>query len=142
MPLLDGFKEIPLKEKLEDSILTITAKALKLNRATARLLDTPGLIKFLTNEKKMQIALQPAKIGDENGVDFTFPPEGREKPILVREPAILKKIGSMTTLEKNGTTLMLTIKGVVYPDEKVIIYDMGQAKESIIKPGGRKRKEP
>lgn len=142
MPLLDGFKEIPLKEKLEDSVLTITAKALKLNRATARLLDTPGLVKFLTNEKKMQIALQPAKIDDENGVDFTFPLEGREKPILVKEPAILKKVGSMTMLERNGTNLMLTIKGVVYPDEKVIIYDLGEAEESIIKPRGRKRKEP
>ena len=48
----------------------------------------------------------------------------------------------MTTLEKNGTNLMLTIKGVVYPDEKVIIYDLGEAEESIIKPRGRKRKEP
>lgn len=90
----------------------------------------------------MQIALQPAKIGDENGVDFTFPLEGREKPILVKEPAILKKVGSMTTLERNGTNLMLIIKGVVYPDEKVIIYDLGEAEESIIKPRGKKRKEP
>ena len=62
MPLLDGFKKIPLKEKLEDSVLTITAKALKLNRATARLLDTPGLDKFLTNEKKMQTMNRHRKI--------------------------------------------------------------------------------
>ena len=48
----------------------------------------------------------------------------------------------MTTLERNGTNLMLIIKGVVYPDEKVIIYDLGEAEESIIKPRGRKRKEP
>lgn len=47
-----------------------------------------------------------------------------------------------TMLERNGTNLMLTIKGVVYPDEKVIIYDLGEAEESIIKPRGRKRKEP
>ncbi len=75
-------------------------------------------------------------------MDFTFSPEGREKPILVKEPAILKKIAGLTTLEKSGTNLMLTIKGVVYPDEKVIIYDLGEAEESIIKPRGRKRKEP
>ena len=140
MPLLDGFKVIPLKEKLEDSILTITSKSIKLNRATSRLLDTPILVQFLINEKRMQIALTPAKIGDENGVDFTFPPEGREKPIVVKEPAILKAIGKLAVLEKNETNLMLTIKGVVYPAEKTIIYDLGEAVETVIKPRGRKRK--
>ena len=141
MPLLDGFKVIPLKEKLEDSILTITSKSIKLNRATSRLLDTPILVQFLINEKRMQIALTPAKVGDENGVDFTFPPEGREKPIVVKEPAVLKAIGKLAVLEKNETNLMLTIKGVVYPAEKTIIYDLGEAVETIIKPRGRKRKE-
>jgi hypothetical protein len=141
MALLDGFKVIPLKEKLEDSILTITSKSIKLNRATSRLLDTPILVQFLINEKRMQIALTPAKVGDENGVDFTFPPEGREKPIVVKEPAVLKAIGKLAVLEKNETNLMLTIKGVVYPAEKTIIYDLGEAVETIVKPRGRKRKE-
>ena len=141
MPLLDGFKVIPLKEKLEDSILTITSKSLKLNRATSRLLNEPILVQFLINENRMQIAITPAKTGDENGVDFTFPPEGREKPIVVKEPAILKVIGKLTVLEKNGTNLMIKIKGVFYPDEKAIIYDLGEAVETVIKPRGRKRKE-
>ena len=101
MPLLDGFKVIPLKEKLEDSILTITSKSLKLNRATSRLLDEPILVQFLINENRMQIAITPAKTGDENGVDFTFPPEGREKPIVVKEPAILKVIGKLTVLDQD-----------------------------------------
>lgn len=33
MSVLDGFKIIELKEKIEDTYLTITAKSLKMNRA-------------------------------------------------------------------------------------------------------------
>jgi len=36
MALLDGFKLIELKEKIEESTLTISAKALRFNRGTAR----------------------------------------------------------------------------------------------------------
>ena len=61
MALLDGFKVIPLKEKLDDTYLTISEKALKLNRATAVALGMPEQVKFLLNEKRMQIAITLAK---------------------------------------------------------------------------------
>ena len=52
MTLLDGFKVIPLKERFEDSYLTISEKSLKLNRATAKILGDPRMVVFLLNEKK------------------------------------------------------------------------------------------
>ena len=141
MPLLDGFKVIPLKEKFDDSYLTISEKSLKLNRATALVLGSPKQVVFLLNEKKMQMALMPAKSGDENAVDFSFDNSGREKPIYVKEPAILKAIQKMTNLERNGVKLTLTIKGLYYPDEKVILYALSEATEEIVKPRGRRKKE-
>ncbi len=141
MPLLDGFKVIPLKEKYDDSYLTITEKSLKLNRATAQVLGSPKQVVFLLNEKKMQIALMPAKSGDENAVDFSFDDTGREKPIYVKEPAILKAIQKMTKLERNGVKLTLTIKGLYYPDEKVFLYALSEAIEEAVKPRGRRKKE-
>lgn len=140
MALLDGFKVIELKEKIEDSFLTITAKSLKLNRATARVLGLPQKVHFLLNEKRMQIALEPTGASDEDGIDFTFEAEGRDNPIYVKEPAVLKAIQKMAVLEKNGTNLALTIKGVVYPEEKVIIYDLGEAVETVVKPRGKRPK--
>ena len=45
MALLDGFKIIPLKEKVDDTYLTISEKSLKLNMATAKILGMPGWVR-------------------------------------------------------------------------------------------------
>ena len=140
MALLDGFKVIPLTEKIEDSYLTVTSKSLKFNRATARVLGVPEKVLILANDKKIQIAITPANEDDEDGIDFTFEEGGKEKPIYVKEPMILKEICRLATLEKNGQNLALTMKGLVYPDEKVIIYDLVEAEAVPIKPRGRKSK--
>ena len=89
----------------------------------------------------MQIAIAPAKEDDEDGVDFTFEEGGREKPIYVKDMMILKGINQLTVLEKDGTNLALTIKGTAYPDDRVIIYDLNEAEETVVKPRGRKKKE-
>lgn len=140
MALLDGFKVIPLKEKMEDSFLTITSKSLRFNRATARVIGTPEKVLILVNEKKIQIAITPAKSEDEDGIDFTFEEGGKDKPIYVKEPMILKEIGKLATFEKNGQNLALTMKGLAYPDDKVIIYDLVEAEAVPIKPRGRRSK--
>ena len=141
MALLDGFKVIPLKEKIDDTYLTISAKSLKLNSATAKILGTPGQVLFLLNEKRMQVAITPAKAGDDDAVEFAVTEGGREKPIYVKEPAILKAIQKMAVLERDGVKLTQTIKGLAYPDEKVIIYDLGESVEAVVKPRGRRKKE-
>lgn len=141
MTLLDGFKVIPLRERFEDSYLTISEKSLKLNRATAKILGDPQMVVFLLNEKKMQIALTPAKPDEEDAVLFAFELSGREKPIYVKEPAILKAIHKMTVLQKDGVKVTQTIKGVAYPEEKVIIYALSESIEEVVKPRGRRKKE-
>lgn len=141
MALLDGFKVIPLKEKVEDSYLTITARSLKFNRATARALGLPKAVKLLSNEKRMQIAITPAKKDDEDSVDFTFEDTERDLPIYVKEPVIMKSIQKLAVLVKDGVNVSLKIKGTVYPDDKVIIYDLNEAEEAVVKPRGRKKKE-
>ena len=140
MALLDGFKVIPLKEKIDDTFLTISERSLKLNRATAEILGMPEQVQFLINEKRMQIAITPAKPGDEDAVDFTVEDGKREKPIYVKEPGILKTIQKLAVLEKDGVKLTQTIKGLAYPDEKVIIDDLLESVETVVKPRGRKKK--
>ena len=64
-----------------------------------------------------------------------------QKPIYVKEHAILKAVQKMTNLERNGIKLTLTIKGMFYPDEKVILYALSEAIEEAVKPRGRRKKE-
>lgn len=141
MALLDGFKVIPLKEKVDDTYLTISERSLKLNRATAVILGMPDQVQFLLNEKRMQIAITPAKQGDEDAVDFSVEEGKREKPIYVKEPGILKAVQKLAVLERDGIKLSQTIKGLAYPEDKVIIYDLTESVEAVVKPRGRKKKE-
>ena len=139
--LLDGFTVIPLKEKIDDTYMTISQKSLKFNTATAKILGEPAYVRLLLNGKRLQIAIEPTKADDENAVDFTIEEGKREKWIYVREPGILKEIQKVAVLERDGLKLTQTVKGLAYPDEKVIIYDLTESVESVVKTRGRRKKE-
>lgn len=49
MGVLDGFKEIELKEPKSESVMTVSSSSLKFNKATAVELNYPAYIKVLTN---------------------------------------------------------------------------------------------
>lgn len=134
MALLDGFKLVELKEKVEESRLTISAKSLKFNRGTAKNLGFPSKIRFFLNEKRVQIAITSTEEDDEDGVDFSCKEGTREVPIIVKEPAVLEAVKTMALLEKNGMQLRLTVRGVVYLEDKTIIYDLTEATEEVVKP--------
>lgn len=61
MALLDGFKLVELNEKAEESRMTIGTRSLKFNRGTARNLGLPDWIHFFINDKRLQVAITPAK---------------------------------------------------------------------------------
>lgn len=139
MALLDGFRLIELKEKEEKSTLTISAKALKFNRGTARDLGRPMKVRFLINEKLLQIAVVPAQDDDEDGVDFSYDEDSREMPITVKEKAVLNAVKELAVLEKDGQSIRLVLNGKVYLEERTIIYDLTEAQTVLIKPRGRRK---
>ena len=51
-----------------------------------------------------------------------------------------KAVQKLAVLERDGVKLTQTIKGLAYPDEKVIIYDLLESVETVVKPRGRKKK--
>ena len=138
MALLDGFKLIELKEKVEESTLTITEKALRFNRGTARDLGRPEKVRFFVNEKLLQLAVVPTQTDDEDGVDFSYEEDSREKPITVKEPAVLAALKKLIVLEKDGQAIQLVLKGSVYLEERTVIYDLTEAETVTVKPRGRR----
>lgn len=138
MALLDGFKVIELKEKVEESVLTVSAKALKFNRGTARDLGRPAKVRLMVNEKLLQLAVVPTQDFDEDGVDFSFDENSREMPISIKEPAVMNAVKKMAVLEKEGQAVQMTIRGTVYLEERIIIYDFSEAETAIVKPRGRR----
>ena len=138
MALLDGFKLIELKEKVEESTLTVTGKALRFNRGTARDLGRPEKVRFFVNEKLLQLAVVPTLADDEDGVDFSYDEDSREKPISVKEPAVLAALKKLTILEKEGQAIQLVLKGNVYLEERTVIFDLTEAETVVVKPRGRR----
>ena len=138
MALLDGFKLIELKEKVEESTLTITAKSLRFNRGTARDLGRPEKVRFFVNEKLLQLAVVPTQVDDEDGVDFSYDENSREMPISVKEPAVLGTVKKLAVLEKDGQAVQLVLKGNVYLEERTVIYDLTEAETVLVKPRGKR----
>ena len=95
---------------------------------------------FRINEKLLQLAVTPAQDDDEDGVDFSFDDSSREVPIAVKEPAVLNTVKKLVSLEKEGQTIQLVLKGTVYLEERTIIYDLTEAEAVAVKPRGRRKK--
>ena len=73
-------------------------------------------------------------------IDFSFDDSSREVPIAVKEPAVLNTVKKLVSLEKEGQTIQLVLKGTVYLEERTIIYDLTEAEAVAVKPRGRRKK--
>jgi len=110
-----------------------------LSYAIHRDLGRPGKVRFLVNEKLLQLAVIPAQDDDEDGVDFSYDENSREVPISVKEPAVLNTVKKLAVLEKDGQAVRLVLKGNVYLEERAVIYDLTEAETVAVKPRGRRK---
>lgn len=67
-------------------------------------------------------------------MNFSCKEGTREVPIIVKDPAIMRAVKRIAVLEKGGMQVRLTVRGLVYLEEKTIIYDLTEATEEIVKP--------
>jgi hypothetical protein len=74
------------------------------------------------------------KAGDLSEGDTAY-----ENSILVRNARVMAEVGKLAALEKNGQTVTLQVKGMVYPDDKVVIFDFVEAVENVAKPRAGRR---
>ena len=88
--------------------------------------------------KLLQLEVVPAQTDDEDGVDFSYDENSREKPISVKEPAVLASLKKPAVLESEGQVIQLVLKGNVYLEERTVIYDLTEAETVAIKPRGRR----
>ena len=52
----------------------------------------------------------------------------------------MNTVKKLVVLEKEGKAIQLVIKGMVYLEERTIIYDLTEAETLIVKPRGRRKK--
>ena len=109
--------------------MTVTSNSLKFNKATAVELNYAPYIKVLLNAKTRQIAIQPCSEKDPNAIKFSNEESKQTYAISIKVPAIQVEFRRMLPFEDdNGGKLSYTLNGTLYPDEQVVIYDIGDVK--------------
>lgn len=121
--------------------MTVTSNSLKFNKATAVELNYAPYIRVLLNAKTRQIAIQPCSEKDPNAIKFSNEESKQTYAISIKVPAIQVEFRRMLPFEDdNGGKLSYTLNGTLYPDEQVVIYDIGDVKPETEKKRRGRRK--
>jgi nucleoid-associated protein YejK len=97
---------------------------LKFNKATAVELDYPAYVKMYINAATKQVAIKPCKENAKNAVAFSKDKSKQTYAIVVKVPALLTAMKKLVDMEGTGTAV--SFNGELFPNERVIIYDVTQ----------------
>lgn len=126
LPLLDGFEVVDLEQSKGDSVLTLTSTNLKFNKATAVELGYPAYVRMLVNAVTKQAAIQPCKEKTKNAVPFSKDEKKQTYAVVLKIPAMLTAIRKIADADEDSGPL--SFAGTLYPNEKVIIFDLSEPK--------------
>ena len=134
--ILKGFEEVELEESRGDSVLTLTSTNLKFNKATAVELGFPAHVRMLVNAATKQAAIQPCKENAKNAVAFSKDKSKQTYAIVLKIPALLTAIRKLADVNEDSGAI--SFNGTLYPNERVIIFDLSQGKPAKTR---RRRKQ-
>ena len=135
--ILEGFEVVELEESRGDSVMTLTQTNLKFNKATAVELGFPAYIRMLVNASSRLVAIEPCKETTKNAVPFSKDKTKQTYAIVVKMPALLTAARKLADVDEGSGSI--SFKGVLYPKEKIIIYDLSKGEPT--KKRNRKKKD-
>ena len=126
-----------MEESRGDSVMTLTQTNLKFNKATAVELGFPAYIRMLVNASSRLVAIEPCKETTKNAVPFSKDKTKQTYAIVVKMPALLTAARKLADVDEGSGSI--SFKGVLYPKEKIIIYDLSKGEPT--KKRNRKKKD-
>ena len=120
--ILKGFEVVELEEGRSDSVLTLTAKNLRFNKATAIELGYPAYVRMLVDAQSRKVAIESCYENTKNSVAFSKNPKTQTYSIVLKIPALLAAARKLAEVEEGGDPI--SFRGTLYPEEKVIIFDL------------------
>jgi site-specific DNA recombinase len=121
--ILEGFEVVELEQSKGDSVLTLTSTNLKFNKATAVELGYPAYVRMLVNAVTKQVAIQPCKENAKNAVAFSKDKTQQTYAVVLKIPALLTAVRKLSEADECSS---IAFSGTLYPNDKVIIYDLTQ----------------
>lgn len=139
--LLQGFEEVRLVKPVGKTVMTVTESAVRFNKATAEVLDSPAYVKVLINSKTKQIAVAPTTAKSENALRFIKSADKKAAAVSLKEATLVEAVKEYFTFADapEGETAVQTINGTAYPDDKTVIFDVANATAGTMKRRGRKK---
>ncbi|PJM76978.1 hypothetical protein [Bifidobacterium felsineum] len=139
--LLQGFEEINLTKPVGKTVMTVTASAVKFNKATAAELGYPAYVKVLINEKTKQIAVTPTTAKATNALKFSKSEEKQTASVSLKDATLVAALLEHFTLAEapEGEIAYQSVKGAAYPEDKTVIFNIEDAVAGTMRRRGRKK---
>ena len=137
LSILEGFEVVELEQSKGDSVLTLTSTNLKFNKATAVELGFPAFVRMHINAATKQVAIVPCKENTKHSVPFSKDESKQTYAVVLKVPAMLTAVRKLADVDENSGAI--SFKGTLYPNEKVIIFNIAEGKPA--KKRNRKKKE-
>lgn len=137
LSILEGFEVVELEQSKGDSVMTLTTSNLKFNKATAVELGYPAHVVMYVNAATKQVAIRPCKENAKNAVAFSKDEKKQTYAVVLKIPALLTAVRKLADAEEGGSAI--SFSGELYPNERVIIFDLTQGKPA--KTRGRRKKD-
>ncbi|KFI96136.1 hypothetical protein [Bifidobacterium stellenboschense] len=139
--VLQGFEEVRLVKPVGKITMTVTANAVRFNKATAQVLGFPAYVKVLVNEKTRQVAIVPTTAKADNAVKFSKPEGKQTTSVSVKDSAPLAAVSAFFELPEapEGEVAYQQVTGSFYADDKAAVFDAASAVAGTMKRRGRKK---
>ena len=132
--ILKGFEVVELEEGKSDSIMTLTTKNLKFNKATAVELGFPAYVRMHIDAATRRVAIETCKETTKNSVPFSKNPKTQTYSVVLKIPALLTAARKLAEIDELSDAV--AFQGTLYPEDKVVIFDLSKPME----PKRRKKK--
>ena len=121
-PILKGFEVVELEECKSDSVMTLTSKNLKFNKPTAVELGYPAFVRMLVDATTRRVAIEPCNENSKYAVPFSKNPKAQTYSVVLKIPALLTAARKLAEIDE--LTDAVSFKGMLYPEDKVVIFDL------------------
>ncbi|RSX58059.1 hypothetical protein [Bifidobacterium samirii] len=139
--LLQGFEEVRLIKPIGKTVMTVTASAVRFNKATAAALGFPAYVKVLVNENAKQIAIVPTTAKADNGIKFSKGEDKQTASISVKDATVIEAVTRFFEFAEapEGEVAYQSVTGEAHQLDKVVIFNVADAVAGTMKRRGRKK---
>lgn len=143
MSVLQGFEEVNMTAPRGKLSMLVTKDVVRFNKATAIALGYPAYVKVLINDKTKQFAVKPCKQSDANAVKFSKPEGKQIASVNIKDVMVLNSVLKYFKLDEpqDGQVTFQSMQGTFYPEERVAMFSVADAKAGVMKKRGRKKSE-